>query len=102
MAWTKVINSSPVEILLDDRRAYVRRARNCGRISEALADLSHDARDGSLRLRLSLGDAVLGESHGRGERPAPRAEILGGELVADVFLDVVVQLAAREAAELAR
>src|ERR1044072_6572678 len=101
MAWTKVINSTPVEILLDDGGADVRRTRNCRRISKACTDGSHNGRDRALRLRLALGDAVLAERHGREQRPAPGAEILGCEVLAHVLLDVVVELAAGEVAKAA-
>jgi hypothetical protein len=58
MTWPKVINRSSVEILLDDSRADMRRARNCGRIPEALADAPHHRRDHAFRLGFRLGDAV--------------------------------------------
>src|SRR6266516_7208709 len=97
----KIVDRSSVEILLDDGRADVRRARYGRRISEPLAHGAHRRGDDGCGLRLRLDYAVLGERDRGEQRPAPRAEILGGELLTDVALDVLVHAPAGEGAQLA-
>src|SRR5437899_3136127 len=97
----KIVDRSSVEILLDDGRADVRPARYGRRISEPLAHGAHRRCDDACGLRLRLGNAVLGERDRGEQRPAPRAEILGGEVLANVALDVLVQAPAGEGAQLA-
>src|SRR5688500_11364649 len=101
MPRTEIVDRSPVEILLDDRRADVGGARDGRRIAEALAHLPHYSRDHPLRLRLALGDSVLGEADRGGERAAPGAEVLRRDLLAHVVADVLVQDGAGERAEVA-
>src|ERR687888_185057 len=91
MAWAEIVDSSAVEILVDDRRADVRRTGNRRRIAELLADCAHDGGDRPLCLRLRLGRPVLGERNGSDQGPAPRSKVLGGEFFAHEFADVRVQ-----------
>src|SRR3989442_11815511 len=95
----KIVDRSSVEILLDDGRADVRPARYGRRISESLAHGAHRRCDDACGLRLRLGNAVLGERDRGQQRSAPRAEILGCELFADVALDVLVQAPSGEGAQ---
>src|SRR6478736_9137137 len=101
MSWPEILDRSAIEVLLDHGWTDV--ARTCdGRcIPQAFADASHDGCHPALRLGLGVGDAALRESDGCGERAAPRAEVLGGELLAHVDADVVVQVLAREVVEVA-
>src|SRR4030095_13948210 len=98
MAWTKVIDGSTVEILLDDRGADVGGARNRRRISELLPDGTHRGGDRSLRRSLRLLHALLRQHDRRRQRAAPRAEILCRELITHVLTDELVQLSAVEVA----
>src|SRR5687767_13580335 len=100
MPRTKVIDRSPVEILLDDGRAHVRAARYRRSVSQPLSDRAHDVCDRLLRLGVALADAVLGERDCGRQRAAPGAKILRGELVAHVLTDVVVEHGTRERAGL--
>src|SRR5439155_24630958 len=99
MARAIVIDRSAVEILVDDGGTDVRRARNRRRISELLADATHHGGAGALLLRGGRDRSTLGERDRRGQRPSPRAEILGGELLAEVEPHIVVEPLAREVAE---
>src|SRR3954470_3388921 len=101
MARAEIVDRSPVEILLDHRRADVRGARNRGGVAELLADLPpHRGYRLPLRGR-RLRQPALGERDGGDQRPAPRAEVLRAELVAHVPPDVVVELARVEWVDLA-
>src|SRR5205085_3595535 len=91
VAWTEVLDRAPVQVLLDDGRADVRRPRDGRRVPEPLADRPHDRRDDPLRLRLCLDGAALRERDRSDERPAPGAEVLGCELFAHEFRDVLVE-----------
>src|SRR5581483_9752544 len=98
MPGTEIVDGSPVEILLHDRRADVGRARNGRSVSQLLADVAHDRGDPFLRLRRILGRILGGELDRGDQRPAPRSEILRRELRAEMLLDVVVQPALVEVA----
>src|SRR3954464_9168015 len=100
MPWPKIVDRSPVEILLDDRRADVRRARYGRRVSEPLADRPHHRRDRALLLGHRLGFSPLRELDRGHQRPAPGAEVLGSELLAEVIVDVLVQAPRAEVDEL--
>src|SRR5690349_6696395 len=101
MSWPEILDRSAVEVLLDHGWTDV--ARTCdGRcIPQAFPDASHDGRHPAFRLGLGLGDAALGEPDRGSERAAPRAEVLGRELLAHVDADVVVQVFAGEVVEVA-
>src|SRR3954471_11788713 len=101
MARSKVINGATVEILIDNSWADVRRTRNCGRISKPLADGAQDGGDRAFRLGFGLRNPVLGERDRSEQRAAPRPEVLRRELLAQIFLDVVVQAFSAQAAEAA-
>src|SRR5829696_3728058 len=101
MAWTKVVDRGAIEILLHDRRADVGRARNGGRIPEPLADAAHHRGNLPLRVRLRLGQPDLRQADRRLERPAPRAEVLRTEVVAEVDVHVVVEPLAGEVVDVA-
>src|SRR5262245_41917042 len=101
MARAEIVNGSAVEILLDDRRAHIGRARDRRRVPEALADLAHHHRHGSFLLGRTLCRLCLGKLDRGDERAAPGAEILGRELLPHVLLDVLVQRARAEVEELA-
>src|SRR6185437_8570016 len=77
MPRAKIIDRSPVEVLLDNGRRHVRLARHCRRISEPLGDAPHDRGHRPLlfafRLRKSLFAYALGEVDRREERAAPGA-----------------------------
>src|SRR6266540_7082883 len=94
MTRPEVRDRAAVEVLLDDRGADVGRPSDGRRISEALGDPAHDSRESTLRLGLPGGNLPLGERDRSGERAAPRAEVLGSELVAQVLAHVVVERAA--------
>src|SRR6266536_3689034 len=101
MARTKIVDRSPVQILLDHGWTDVRSTRNCRCISQSLADGAHDAGNRALALRFRLPHAPFGESDCGEQRSAPGPEILRRELLSEVCLDVLVQAPAAEAAELA-
>ena len=100
MPGPEILDRSPVEILLDHCRTDIGSPRNRGRISELLGHAAHDGRHRPLLRCLGLGKAValrmLGELNRSEQRSAPRSEILSGELVSEVDLDVVVEALGRE------
>src|SRR3954469_2292112 len=98
MTRAEILDRSPVEILLDHRRAYVRRTRDRGRIGELVGHLAHHRGDLPLRVRRGGRLAALRQLDRGGQRPAPGAEVLRGELRAEVPADVRVQLALVEVA----
>src|SRR5690349_17746158 len=57
MSGAEILDRAPVEVLLDDRGAHVRGARNRRRVPEPLADGAHHRGDGFLRRGLALLDA---------------------------------------------
>src|SRR5919201_2094117 len=99
MTGTEIVDRSAVEILIDHRRTDVRRTGNCRRISELLADAAHDGGNRALLFAGRLHRTALGERNRGGQRPAPRAEILGGELLAEKDAHVIVESLARQVAE---
>src|SRR5262249_55537776 len=101
MTWPEIVDRSPVEILLDDGRADVGRARNGRRIAEPFADLAHHGGDRPLLRRLALRRRRLGELDRPDERAPPGTEVLRRELVAHMLPDVLVQLARAEVVGLA-
>src|SRR3954471_22508809 len=101
MSWPKILERSAVEVLLDDGRADVGRARNGRGVSEPLSYQPHHTRDDLLRLGLGFRDPVLGERDRRREGPAPRPKVLRGELLAHVLTDVAVEHRTREVARVA-
>src|SRR4051794_21928533 len=96
MSRPEILDGSPVAILVDDRGADVRRARDGRRIAEPLADAAHDGGDLTLRLGFAPWRLVLRERDRRKHRPAPGTEVLRRELVAEMLPDVLVQLATVE------
>src|ERR671937_2145479 len=101
MPGPEILDRSPAERLVDHGGADVGATRDRRRISEFLADVTHHRRNSPLRLTICLGRSVLGQCNRGEERPAPRAEVLGGELLAEVLANVVVQPRTREIAEAA-
>src|SRR5436305_2438768 len=99
MAWPKIVDRSAVQILFDDRGADVRGAGNGRCIPQALAHAAHDCGHDTLLLCHRLDDAALGKGDRGFERAAPGAEILRGEFVAHVSLDVLVELPAGQVAD---
>src|SRR5919204_2043396 len=99
MTGTEIVDRSAVEILIDHRGTDVRRAGNCRRISELLADAAHDGGNRALLFAGRLHRTALGERNRSGQRPAPRAEVLGGELFAEKDAQVVVEPPPRQVAE---
>src|SRR5438093_4207717 len=81
MPWPKVINRSTIAILVDHRWAHVRGARNGRRIAEPFSDGAHHGRHYPFRLSFRLGESMLGKRDCGNQRPAPRPEILGRELL---------------------
>src|SRR6266566_629873 len=100
MARPKVVDRSPVEILLDDRRADVGGAGNRRGVTEPLADCPHHGDNCTLCLGFGLGRPALGKRNRRNQGTAPRPEILGGEFFTHELADVVVQLSSSEAIRL--
>src|SRR4051812_1642347 len=96
MARSEIVDRTSVEILVDDGGADVRRTRDRRGIPELLPHAAHDGGDDSLLFRRGLDRAALGKGNRRGERSAPRAEVLRRELVAEVGADVVVQAPTRQ------
>src|SRR2546421_11760717 len=86
MTRSKIVDCPAVEILVDDGRADVRRARNGRRIAEPLSDRSPHGPNYTFRLGFRLGDTVLGKSDRGNSRPAPRPEILVRAVVAHVVV----------------
>src|SRR5919202_4967986 len=99
MTRPEILDRSSVEVLVDYRGTDVARARDRGRIPESFSDDAHDGSDRSLRLGRRLGDAAFREGDRCRQSPTPGAEVLGGEVVAEVIPDVVVQPRAREVVE---
>src|SRR6266536_1664404 len=95
----EIFDRSAVEILVDHRWTHVRATRNGRRIPKLLSDASHDGRDHALCLCLGLPWAALRKCNGRDQRPAPRAEVLRRELVAEVRANIVVEPRACQGAE---
>src|SRR5687768_14395398 len=100
MPRTKVVDRPPVEILLDDGGTDVRSARHRWSVSELFSDRTHYGGHGTLRLGFGLRGTALGQIDRGRERPAPRAEVLRRELLAQVFLHVLVQLAGGQGVDL--
>src|SRR4029453_13910439 len=75
MPGPEIVDGSPIEILLDNRRADVGCTRNRRGVSELLADDSHHRRDCALLFGLRLGGLTLREGDRRQQRPAPGAEV---------------------------
>ena len=81
----EIVDRAPVEVLLDHRRADIGGARNGRRVAEPLGDRAHHRGDRALRLRLASPPARARRAPiAASERAAPRAEVLGGELLAEV------------------
>src|SRR5690349_24029365 len=98
MARPEILDRSPVEILLDDRRAHVGRTCDRGCVSELLGDTPHHGGNSPLCLGRIVRRLVRRELR-RGEQgAAPGPEVLGGVAVAEVSLHVVVQLPLAEIA----
>src|SRR6187551_3195360 len=100
MSRPEILNRSPVEILLDDRWADVRGPCHGRGVSKPLADAPHYVCHNALGLGVRLGDSVLRQRDRGGQSPAPRPEVLGGELLAHVLADVIVEDCTRERAGL--
>ena len=104
MSRAEIVDSSPVEVLLDYRGRDVRVPRHCRRISELLRDSPHDIGHGPLLLGFDCREPLLvdalREVDGGEERSAPCPEVLGSELLPEVDLHVVVQALAREVVEI--
>src|SRR5579872_4762050 len=94
MSGPEIRDGSAFEIRIDDRGSDVGLPADGRRVAEPVGDGPHDGGDGALAAR-----RPLGEGDRRDERPAPRSEVLGAELVAEVRLHVLVQRAARQVAE---
>jgi hypothetical protein len=62
MSWAKVLDGSAFHVLLDDRRAYVRRAGDRGCVAELIGDTPDDSRDDTRVFRDRLARATLGEA----------------------------------------
>src|SRR5439155_10545902 len=88
-------------ILLDNGRADVGGPGDGRRVPELLPHAPHDRRKDARRLGLARRWAVLGKRHGGLERPSPRPEVLGRELLAEVLADVRIEQGCRQARELA-
>src|SRR3712207_1241915 len=101
MPRSKVVDRPPVEVLLDNGRADVRRARDGRSVAQALAYVAHHGRDGALRFGLGSRDSPLRERDRGGQSSAPRAEILGREFLAEELANVLVQARAVEVDALA-
>src|SRR3954452_8215988 len=101
MPRAEILDRSPVEILLDHRRAHIGAAGNSGRIAELVSDATHHRRNHTLGLTLRFRRPTLGKGNRGDQRPAPGAEVLRRELVAEVFTDVVVEAGPGEAADTA-
>src|SRR5918994_7961943 len=96
MPRAKVIDRTPVEILLDNRRADVRGSGHCRRVSELLSDEAHHGGDHAPGFALGLADPSLSEADGGRQRAAPGTEVLAREFVPHMLLDVLVQLSRGE------
>ena len=103
MARAEIVDRSSIEVLLDDCWRDIRIPSDGRCISELLRDAVHDGSDRSLLLRFGRRDSLLGrgfrEVDRRKEGATPGPEVLGGELLPEVDLYVVVQALAREVAE---
>ena len=100
MPRSKIVDRSPIEVLLDNCRRDIRLARDGRRISESFRNTPHRCTDRSLllafRLRKSLLRGALREIDRREQRAASGAEVLPAELVPEIDLHVVVQPLVRE------
>src|SRR5215211_3064918 len=101
MARAEILERTTFEILLYHRRADVRGAAHRRRVTQLLADRAHDRREHALLLGYRLGRTALGKRDGGEQRATPGAEILRGEVVAEIRPDVVVQTAGSEVAHVA-
>src|SRR5438067_4062642 len=99
MARAKVVDCSPVEILLHHRWADVRRASDGRRVPELIADPTHHGCNGLSLLARTLDDSAFGERDRGRQGAAPRAEILRREPIAHTSADVLVERAARQVAQ---
>lgn len=104
MPRAEIVDRSSVQVLLHNRGRDVRAARDGGRISKLFRDEPHHRCDGSLlladRFRKTLAFDSFREVDRAEQRAAPRPEVLRGELIAEIDLDVVVEPLAREVVEL--
>src|SRR5437763_13440915 len=100
MSRTKIVDRSPVQVLLDNRRRDVRLASDRGSISESLRNPPHDRGDRPLlltfRLRKSLLGGTLRQVDRSEKRPSPGAEVFRAELLPEIDLHVVVPPLVRE------
>src|SRR5215831_3474219 len=90
MPRAKIVDRSPVAVLLDNRRRDVRLACDGRSISEPFRNTPHDRTDRSLllgfRLRKSVPGSALCEVDGSQKGAAPGAKVLGAELLAQIDL----------------
>src|SRR5215211_7608194 len=86
MAGSEIVKCASLEVLLDHRRTDVRRSANGRGIPELLGDRTADRGDDLFPSGLGLRRSVLGEADRGEQRPAPGAEILHCEVLAEVRL----------------
>src|SRR5215207_6686359 len=96
MPGSKIVDRPPVEVLLDDGGADIGGTRDGRRVPKPFGDAPHDGYHRALLFGLAVDEATVRKGQCGKQRPAPRPEVLRGELLAHVDLDVVVQPLRRE------
>src|SRR2546423_6556475 len=96
----KIVDRSPVQVLLDNCRRDVRLPSDRRRVSESRRNTPHDRGYRPLLLAFRLRESLLGGALGEVDRSeqgaAPGTEVLRAELVPEIDLHVVVQPLVRE------
>src|SRR5438477_10410479 len=91
MSRAEIADRSPFQILLDDRRADIRRACHRSGIPEAFADLPHYGRHLTARVGRARRWRPPCELNRSDQRPAPGSEILSRELRSEIHADVIIE-----------
>src|SRR5437762_10569791 len=97
-ARSELFDGLAARVCLDDGRVDVAVAADRRRVAQAFGDAAHRGGDVFLRQPLVVAATNLGEFRRGQKRPAPRAEVFGGELRRGRRLDVVVHVAREDCA----